>query len=63
MHGLALVAILRNEIRSIHPKGKRQTHLRLIGEFSCHFVASLNVTADVAVCASLMFNALDLVAG
>ena len=40
-------------LRSIHPKGKCQTHLRLIGEFSSRFVASLDVTVVVAVCASL----------
>jgi hypothetical protein len=27
----------------IHPKAKYQTRLRLIGEFSCPFVASLDV--------------------
>jgi hypothetical protein len=62
MYGWALVRIIWNEIRSNHPRGICQTHLRLIGEFSSLFVASLNVTVWVAVSASpesdLMSNAL-----
>jgi hypothetical protein len=49
----ASVAINWNGIRSNHLKGKCKTHLRLIGEFSCPFVASLDVTVGVAVCATL----------
>jgi hypothetical protein len=53
MHEWALEAIIWNEIRPIQAKGKRQTHLRLTGEFSCPFVASLDVTVGIAICASL----------